>query len=97
MASKRTEMYAKKQCELGEIKNGIIAYFDQLESDVVRFKESILRELGESNTLLPVFEKRYPARNRYVVGLLILLCEFQGYQSADIIATGGMGFFPQKR
>lgn len=98
MASKKIEMFSEKQYELDEIKDRIVAHFDQLTRDVVSLKQVVVRELGESNTLLLIFEKRYTMRIRFVpiryrVCLIIQLSEFQGYQSADILASGGIGIF----
>ena len=99
MASKNIEMFSEKQYELDEIKDRVVAHFDQLTRDVVSLKQVVVRELGESNTLLLVFEKQYTHFIRltpitYAVCLMIQLSEFQGYQSADIIASGGRGIFP---
>ena len=99
MATKNIEMYSQKQYELDEIKDRIVSHFDQLMRDVVSLKQVVVRELGESNTLLLVFEKRCTHYIRFVpisyaVCLMIQLSEFQGYQSADIIASGGRGILP---
>ena len=91
MATKNTEMYSQKQYELEQIKDGIIAYFEQHKKEVADFKQAIRRELDEAKTMLLIFE-RYYFRNKENVTLVIQLAEFQGYQSADIFATGGRGY-----
>ena len=88
MASKKITMYAEKQYELEEIK----AEFDKHIFSDVEFKDEILRELGETKSLLLIFERWYMRTGSYA-SLVILLSEFQGYQSADIIATGGKDDF----
>ena len=85
MASKKVEMYAEKRYELDEIKNKIKEEFDKRN---VEFKDEIIRELGDTKTLLLIFENWFLRTGSYA-GLVIMLSEYQGYQSADIIATGG--------
>lgn len=81
-------MYAEKKYELEEIKDGIKAEFDKHMFLDVEFKDEILRELGETKTLLLIYEKWYIRTGSYA-SLVIMLSEFKGYQSADIISTGG--------
>ena len=88
MASKKVEMYAKKRYELDEIKNKIKEEFDKHKFSNVEFKDEILRELGDTKTLLLIFENWFLRTGSYA-SLVIMLSEYQGYQSADIIATGG--------
>lgn len=88
MASKRIEMYSKKQYELNEIKNRIKEEFDKLKFANVEFQDEILRELGNTKTLLLIYENWFLRTGSYA-SLVIMLSEHQGYQSADIIATGG--------
>ena len=88
MASRKIEMYIKKQYELSEIKNRIKAEFDKHKFSNVEFKEEILRELGDTKTLLLIYENWFLRTGSYA-GLVIMLSEYKGYQSADIIATGG--------
>ena len=52
MASKKVEMYAKKRYELDEIKNKIKEEFDKHKFSDVEFKDEIIRELGDTKTLL---------------------------------------------
>ena len=85
MASKKVEMYAEKRYELDEIKNKIKEEFDKRN---VEFKDEIIRELGDTKTLLLIFENWFLRTGSYA-SLVIMLSEYQGYQSADIIATGG--------
>ena len=47
-------MYAEKQYELEEIKNGIKVEFDKHTLLNIEFKDEIDRELGETKTLLKV-------------------------------------------
>lgn len=88
MASKKVEMYAKKRYELDEIKNKIKEEFDKHKFSDVEFKDEIIRELGDTKTLLLIFENWFLRTGSYA-SLVIMLSEYQGYQSADIIATGG--------
>lgn len=92
MASKKITMYAEKQYELEEIKVGIKAEFDKHMFLDVEFKDEVFRELGGNKTLLLIFERWYIRTGSYA-SLVILLSEFQGYQSADIISTGGKDDF----
>ena len=87
MSSKNIAMYAEKRYELEELKNKIIEAFDKRHSRV-EFAKEILRELGETRTLLLIYEK-YFFRTESHAALVIMLSEHEGYQSADIIATGG--------
>ena len=89
MASKKVEMYAEKRYELDEIKNKIKEEFDKRN---VEFKDEIIRELGDTKTLLLIFENWFLRTGSYA-SLVIMLSEYQGYQSADIIATGGKETF----
>lgn len=89
MASKKVEMYAKKRYELDEIKNKIKEEFDKRKFE---FKDEIIRELGDTKTLLLIFENLFLRTGSYA-SLVIMLSEYQGYQSADIIATGGKEAF----
>ena len=91
MASKKITMYAEKKYELEEIKDGIKAEFDK-QSLNIEFKDEILRELGEAKTLLLIYERWYLRTGSYA-SLVIMLSEFRGYQSADIISTGGRDDF----
>ena len=88
MASKKVEMYAKKRYELDEIKEE----FDKRKFSDVEFKDEIIRELGDTKTLLLIFENWFLRTGSYA-SLVIMLSEYQGYQSADIIATGGKEAF----
>lgn len=98
MATENVAMYSKKQYELEQIKDGIIAYFDRSKQDPISLKQSIVHPLAEGKTLLLVFEKAYihisllprPKTHRYRVCLVIQLTEFDGQQYADIIASGGI-------
>lgn len=88
MASKKIEMYSKKQYELDEIKNGIKEELAKVKFSEVEFKDETLRELGDTKILLLIYEKWFLRIEGYA-SLVIMISEYQGYQSADIIATGG--------
>lgn len=88
MASKKIEMYAEKKYELEELKNGIKDEFDKHVFFNVEFKDVICRELGETKILLLIYERWYMRTGGYA-SLVIMLSEYKGYQSADIISTGG--------
>lgn len=92
MASKKISMYVEKKYELEEIKKGIQNEFNKHHFSDVEFKEEILRELGETKTLLLIYEKWYIRTGSYA-SLIIMLSEYRGYQSADIISTGGRDDF----
>ena len=87
MASKTITMYAEKKYELEDFKDAIKSEFYKMKQDV-DFAGEVYRELGETKTLLLIFE-RYYLRTESYASLMILLSEFQGYQSADIISAGG--------
>ena len=101
MATKNIEMYSRKQYELEEIKDRIIAYFDRTKQDPIALKQEIGHLCGSGKTLLLVFEKAFthivllprPTTHRYTVCLVIQLTEFDEKQYAHIIASGGMDAF----
>lgn len=86
MASRKISMYAEKQYNLTDIKEKMQKGFD------AEFVGEAAHELGETKTLLLIWEKWYLRTGSYA-SLTILLSEFQGYQSADIIASGGKDDF----
>ena len=90
MASKNAVLYAEKRYELEEIKHKLNEEFDKRKSRV-EFTREILREAGDTKTLLLIYEK-YFFRNQSYAGLVILLSEYHGCQSADAVATGGKEF-----
>ncbi len=92
MATKNIEMYSQKQYELEEIKDGIIAYFEQHKREVADFRQAIQRDLGEAKTMLLIFET-YSIGRKECVSLIIQLSELQHFQSADIFGTGGKRVF----
>lgn len=92
MASKKITMYAEKKYELEEIKQRIKAEFDKHMFLDIEFKDEVLHELGETKTLLLIYERWYLRTGSYA-SLIILLSEFRGYQSADIISAGGKDDF----
>ena len=73
-------------------KNKIKEEFDKRKFSDVEFKDEIIRELGDTKTLLLIFENWFLRTGSYA-SLVIMLSEYQGYQSADIIATGGKEAF----
>ena len=77
MASKKVEMYAKKRYELDEIKNKIKEEFDKRKFSDVEFKDEIIRELGDTKTLLLIFENWFLRTGSYA-SLVIMLSEYQG-------------------
>lgn len=87
MASRTITMYSKKRYELEELKEGMKSEFYKMHFDAELVGETS-RELGETKTLMLIFE-RYYLRTESYASLIILLSEFRGYQSADIIAAGG--------
>ena len=87
MASRTITMYSEKRYELEELKEGIKSEFYKMHFDAEIVGE-VARELGETKTLVLLFE-RYYLRTESHASLIVLLSEFRGYQSADIIATGG--------
>ena len=91
MASRTITMYSEKHLELEEIKEGMKSEFYRKKFDV-EFVKEISRELGETKTLLLIFE-RYYLRTESYASLMILLSEYKGYQSADITSTGGKETF----
>lgn len=91
MASRKITLYSEKQYELEEFKDKLKAEFYKNKLDV-EFVGENLRELGETKTLLLIFEKYYLRTESYA-SLVILFSEFRGYQCADIIATGGKETF----
>ena len=74
MASKKIAMYAEKKYELEEIRNEIKAQFDKHVWFGVEFKDEILRELGETKTLLLIFERWYMRTGGYA-SLIIMLSD----------------------
>ena len=91
MASRKITMYAEKQYELSEIKDRMKKEFYDQKLDV-DFVGEVSHELGETKTLLLIFERWYIRTGSYA-SLTVLLSEFQGYQSADIISSGGKDDF----
>ena len=77
MASKKVELYAKKRYELDEIKNKIKEEFDKRKFSDVEFKDEIIRELGDTKTLLLIFENWFLRTGSYA-SLVIMLSEYQG-------------------
>lgn len=92
MATKNVAMYSEKQYELEQIKDGIIAYFEQHKKEVADFRQAIKRDLGEAQTMLLIFET-YSIGRQECVSLIIQLSELQHFQSADIFGTGGKRVF----
>lgn len=87
MATKVITLYAEKQHEFESIKNKLLAEFRKQKLDV-EFSDQAVHALGEAKTMLLVFERLYQRTASYA-SLTILLTEFQGTQTADIISSGG--------
>lgn len=93
MASKKISMYTKKSYELEELQEKINEGMNSYFFVEAEFKDATLRYLGETKTMLIVYEKWF-MRTRSHASLVIMLSEFNGSQCADIISTGGkMDFF----
>ena len=76
MASKKIEMYSKKQYELEEIKNKIKEEFDNHKFSDVEFKDEIIRELGDTKTLLLIWcsvKKKYKLNVNFFHNIILNL------------------------
>ena len=82
-------MYAEKRYELNEIKSRLMDEFENSKCTDIRFKHQVLWELGETKTLLLIFEKWVHTSRGHgeAVNVVILLTEYRGYQGADLIFT----------
>ncbi len=87
MTAKAITLRTKKQYELPTFHNRILQEFEKQNLNV-EFVDMTHHELGEAKTLLLVFERLY-LRTASYTSLTILLTEFQGIQTADIISSGG--------
>ena len=88
MASRKISMFSEKKFELEELQEKIKEEFSKLFLSDIEFKEAILRELGDTKTLLLIFEKWYLRTSSYA-SLVIMVSDYKGYQCADVISTGG--------
>ncbi len=88
MATKKITLYSEKQYSLKAIRNRIKTEFDKHPLFNIEFKDEFFHELGETETLLLIFECFF-FRTRSYASLVIMLSEFQGNQTADVISTGG--------
>ena len=90
MDRREPTMYAKKCHELEDMKTKLMELFKNDLCPDLKFKHQVFWELGETKTLLLIFEKWvYQGRHSETVSLVILLTEYQGYQGADLIVTHG--------
>ena len=89
MDRREPTMYAEKRYELAEMKSKLMEEFEKCQYTGINFKHQVLWELGETKTLLLIFEKwiYLGRRNSEAVNVVILLTEYQGYQGADLIFT----------
>ncbi len=87
MTTKAITLQAKKQYELGTFYKRLLQEFEK-QNLSVEFVDMAYHELGEAKTLLLVFERLY-LRTASYASLTILLTEFHGMQTADIISSGG--------
>ena len=86
MASKKITMYSEKQHEFSYLKEQICSNLKTtLDADLV---EETKYELGETRVMMLLFENWY-LRTGSFAGLSILITEYHGCQSADIISIGG--------
>ena len=89
MTSKGITLQGKKQYEFTTFHNRVLQEFEKQQLDV-ELVDLAYHELGEVKTLLLVFERLYLRTSSYT-SLTILLTEFNGMQTADIISSGGRG------
>ena len=88
MASKIISLYTKKSYELEELQEKIDERMKTNSLWGAELKDGTLRYLGETKTLLLIYEKWF-MRTGSFASLVIMLSEFNGSQCADIISTGG--------
>lgn len=90
MDHREPTMYAEKQWELAEMKDRLMEEFQNSSYPNPAFQHQVLWELGETKTLLLIFEERvHRGRSHESVNMVILLTEYQNYQGADLIVTHG--------
>ena len=90
MAAREPTMYAEKHYELEDMKAKLMDVFNNDMGASVRSRHQVFWELGETKTLLLLFDKWYfRLREGSYVTLVILLTEYHGCQGADLIATCG--------
>lgn len=86
MASKKITMYSEKQHEFSYLKDQICSNLkNALDADLVG---ETVYELGETKVMMLLFENWY-LRTGSFAGLSILITEYHGCQSADIISIAG--------
>ena len=87
MKARAITLRCKKNYELTALYDKILQEFENQNLNV-EFVEKTYHEFGEAKTLLLVFERLY-LRTASYTSLTILLTEFKGIQTADIISSGG--------
>ena len=88
MDHREPTMYAQKRYELAQMKDRLMEAFQNSPHSNPAFKHQVFWELGETKTLLLIFEERvHQGRSHESVNTVILLTEHQGYQGADLIFT----------
>ena len=86
MASDNIVLYAEKRYELEEIRHKLNEEFYKHRLGM-EFAREIRREVGETKTLLLIYERYFGSLEGYG-GLAILISEYHGYQGADVVAMG---------
>lgn len=86
MASKKITMYSEKQHEFSYLKERICSKLR--ENPGADFESETVYELGETKVMMLLFDCWYIRIGSHV-GLTILITEYHGCQSADIISIGG--------
>ena len=89
MDRREPTMYAEKRYELENIKSKLIEAFENSQCTDIQFKHHVFWELGETKTMLLIFEKWvcHGRGHGEAVNMVILLTEYHGCQGADLIFT----------
>lgn len=86
MASKGIQLYAEKKYELEELREEIKAKMKKgLGAELA---DQVSYQLGETKVLLMTFECWFLRTGSYA-GLSVLLSEYQGFQGAYAVSSGG--------
>ncbi len=90
MDHREPTMYAEKRYELAQMKDRLMAEFQNSPYPNPAFQHQVFWELGETKTLLLIFEQHvHRGRFHEAVNTVILLTEYQNFQGADLIVTRG--------
>lgn len=93
MGHNKISMFTKKVYEFEQLRDKIKEEFDKNHIFIeVEFKDEILREIKDVKILLLIYEKWF-ARTSSYASLTIMISESEGYQYADLIASGGRDDF----